>query len=207
MKILSIQAVEKLRIIDKQENISYGAQQDFYSSKWKQAAGCGPTAASNLILYEYRKDLCEENPIHEESIRQIMNVMWKHITPGIMGVHVYHKFTKGISRYIKDNNLAFNVRHILIDKNKNKRIKLDELIYFLENSLSENHLVAFLNRHNGEEKLLDRWHWVVLYQIEVDENSCTAIILDQGKKIEINLKLWLETTLDCGAFVSLESLQ
>ena len=203
MKCVSIASVEKLRIVDKQNNISYAAQQDFYSSKWKRTSGCGPTAASNLVLYEYRKDLCEENPIHEESIRQIMNGMWKHITPGMMGVHVYHKFTKGLSRYLKEHDLAFDVRHILVDKNKNKRIKIDELKTFLEESLSQNHLVAFLNRHNGDEKLLDRWHWVVLTQIEFDENTCKAIILDQGKKIEIDLKLWLETTQDCGAFVSL----
>lgn len=207
MKCVSIQAIEKLKIIDKQNQVSYAAQQTFYSSKWKQTSGCGPTAASNLILYEYRKDLCDDNPIHEESIRQIMNGMWKHITPGIMGVHVYHKFTKGLSRYLKEHQLNFDVRHILVDKHKNKRIKIEELIVFLETSLSENHLVAFLNRHNGEEKLLDRWHWVVLCQIDYDEKNCRAIILDQGKKIEIDLKLWLETTTDCGAFVSLQSLQ
>ncbi len=203
MKRLSITSVEKLRIIDKENQISYAAQQDFYSSKWKRTSGCGPTAASNLILYEYRKDICEDNPIHEESIRQIMNGMWKHITPGIMGVHVYHKFTKGLSRYLKEHDLNYQVEHILVDKNKNKRIKIAELIPFLEKSLCSNHLVAFLNRHNGEEKLLDRWHWVVLTQIEYDEKSCKALILDQGKKIEIDLKLWLESTQDCGAFVAL----
>ncbi len=207
MKTVSIQAVEKLKILDKQGNVSYAAQQEFYSSKWKKMSGCGPTAASNLILYEYRKDLCEENPIHEESIRQIMNGMWKHITPGMMGVHVYHKFTKGLNRYLKKYKLNYDIRHILVDKHKNSRIKIDELITFLEESLSQNFLVAFLNRHNGDEHLLDRWHWVVLYQISYDGNTCKAMILDQGKKIEIDLKLWLESTQDCGAFVSLQSLQ
>lgn len=203
MKSTQIKSVEKLQILEKSQSISYGAQQRFYSSQWKQAAGCGPTAASNLVLYEFRKDLCEETAIHEESIRQIMNVMWKHITPGIMGVHVYHKFVKGIQRYLKEQNLSFSVKHLYIDKNKGIRVSIEDTQKWLEEALSQNHLVAFLNRHNGLENALDRWHWVVLYKVDYDENDCKVMILDQGKKIEIDLKLWLNSTKDCGAFVVL----
>lgn len=205
MKSVQISSIEKLQIIEKNQSISYGAQQSFYSSQWKQAAGCGPTAASNCVLYEYRKDLCDDTAIHEESIRQIMNTMWKHITPGIMGVHVYHKFVKGLERYLKEQHQNFTVKHLYVDKNKGSRVSLVDVQMWIDEALSQNHLVAFLNRHNGLEHALDRWHWVVLYKVDYDENECKVMILDQGKKIEIDLKLWLSTTKDCGAFVSIAS--
>lgn len=205
MNEFNISSVEKLQVLDQSGNLSYGAQQAFFSSFWKRQSGCGPTAGANLVLYEKRKDLRDENSVDIKKVRQLMNRMWKYITPRMMGVHVASIFTQGIEDYLKDHHLKFKVKELIIAKAIEKRVSLEEVQTFITQALQKNHLVAFLNRHNGLELNLDRWHWVVITAIQFDENQCRVEILDQGKKIMIDLKVWLASTPDCGAFICLDA--
>ena len=58
--------------------------------------------------------------------------------------------------------------------------------------------VAFLNLHNGRVKELDYWHWVTITALE----DTTAVILDSGSALRIDLRLWYETTKRRGGFVA-----
>ena len=58
--------------------------------------------------------------------------------------------------------------------------------------------MAFLNLHTGRVKELDYWHWVTITALE----DATAVILDSGSALRIDLRLWYETTKRRGGFVA-----
>ena len=206
MNTISIQSLQLLLIKEGQDNhTSYGAQQRMFPSKWKQASGCGPTAASNLIIYEQVKDLCEL-PMRIETVRHMMLELWKYVTPGIMGVNSMTKFEKGLKRYCMDKELPYVPFGLEIHRDKSLRISERELKDFLSRVLSENKLVAFLNLDAAKTAFLDEWHWVVLHAIHFDEDHLEADILDGGKSLRIDLKHWLENTKNHGAFVVLNKV-
>jgi hypothetical protein len=64
--------------------------------------------------------------------------------------------------------------------------------------------VAFLNLCNGEEKNLDKWHWVTIISIEFDDDKCSSAveILDEGMVKKIDIPLWYRTTTLGGGLVS-----
>ena len=68
----------------------------------------------------------------------------------------------------------------------------------MADSLERDCPVAFLNLHNGLEKRLDWWHWVTIVALDGDNVS----ILDSGEELEINLRLWYETSKKRGGLVA-----
>ena len=58
--------------------------------------------------------------------------------------------------------------------------------------------MAFLNLHNGKVRELDWWHWVTITALE----DGRADLLDSGKALTIDFRLWYETTKRRGGFVS-----
>ena len=78
----------------------------------------------------------------------------------------------------------------------------DEIVDFITQGLQKDAPVAFLNLCNGEEKNLDRWHWVTI--IASDVKSPDEIIIsisDEGRIKYINLSLWVKTTTLGGGLV------
>ena len=72
---------------------------------------------------------------------------------------------------------------------------------FLLTALAADCPVAFLNLNNGKVTNLDRWHWVTL--VAADPERLMVTMLDQGRRVDIDLALWLETTTLGGGFVAL----
>ncbi len=201
--------LEHFRVVDVQaETLSYGCSQSFYKTRWKRVSGCGPTAASNLVLYNMMASV-EMDPLRVESCRHIMNVMFNYVTPGLAGVNTTQRFLKGIQRYLKDHHLPYITRHLDIPKHKEKRPSLEEVIDFISHAIDENMPVAFLNLHNGETKQLDEWHWVTIVHITHTEDHTQASIqiMDDGKFFNIDLGLWLTTTQNKGGFICLPILK
>ncbi len=90
-----------------------------------------------------------------------------------------------------------------IPKNRFQRPELSAVSEFLENSLSKDLPVAFLNLDNGDEKRLDSWHWVTVIALDYERDGAAAVkILDEGRIKQIDLALWLQTTSLGGGFVS-----
>ncbi|HAF85922.1 MAG TPA: hypothetical protein DCG32_06070, partial [Sphaerochaeta sp.] len=77
---------ENLYIHDKGGGFVYGSDQEWYPTLWQRRAGCGPTTASNLMLYFQQK----QNPrlLEKEEALLMMQELWRLVTPGIMGVHL-----------------------------------------------------------------------------------------------------------------------
>lgn len=204
MKRYGIKHPELFQIEEVDHSISYGCQQRFFGTKWKQMSGCGPTAASNLVLYAQTKDVCVQ-ALRIESIKHLMNGMWKFVTPGVMGVNTVAKFEKGLERYLKVHELPYDIHTLDIPKLKHHRPSISIVEDFLSQAFEKDAVVAFLNLHKGETQNLDEWHWVVVIEVRTDDESTEITILDDGKKLNVDLGVWLETTQNKGGFVYLDT--
>lgn len=197
---ITIKNPEYLEIIDEVTNeIYYGCNQEWYKKKWQRMAGCGPTAASNIILYKRKNAGIKRN-----DGLAVMEEMWKHITPKLNGVNNTNIFYRGLSSYANSVGARLSYDAVDVPKKKEIRPSLENIVSFIKKSLEDDVPVAFLNLCNGDEKLLDKWHWVTLVSVEYEEDySCVNIeILDESIKKTIDLRLWYHTTTLGGGFVS-----
>ncbi len=177
----------------------YGCNQEWYKKTWQRMAGCGPTVASNIILFS-RKNTGTSKV---DSIK-LMDEMWEHVTPTMKGINSTNIFYDGLVSYAESSGKHLLYDAVDVPKKKEMRPPLNKVISFIKDSLDKDIPIAFLNLCNGEEKFLDKWHWVTLVSMEYkgDLSTVTAEILDEGMKKSIDLLLWYNTTTLGGGFVS-----
>ncbi len=204
--VISIRSPEFLHI-QKEEAISYGAHQEWYM-KWKmRKAGCGPTAASNLLWYlaatrpEKAAALCNGDGCQYAGMLALMEDVCKYIAPGLLGVNTAAMLTNGAVRFGEARGVPLSPRVLEVPVEVHRRPNSDEVLKFLISALADDLPVAFLNLSNGGVKNLEAWHWVTL--VSVDRNL-RAEIYDQERSQSIDIGLWLKTTKRGGAFVVLE---
>ena len=82
--------VEHLHLTDGEGRLYYGADQEWFPLSWQRRAGCGPTTASQLLLYLGRSDPGSgvTAVTDKDGMVALMEEVWEYITPGIMGVHL-----------------------------------------------------------------------------------------------------------------------
>ncbi|NTV90218.1 MAG: hypothetical protein HGA22_07630 [Clostridiales bacterium] len=188
----------------------YGSDQEWFSKWWKRLSGCGPSVATNLLLYSIRLDALKNSSGHpgelsRSEVSEFMEEVWNYVTPGVKGLNTTYKFHTGLSAYSRDKNL--NICHKVLDVPKSRKVRpaLPEVTDFLAEALNQDCPVAFLNLDNGEEKKLDAWHWVTVTGMEKDINdhshSVLLHIIDNGVELTLNLAKWLHTTKLGGGFV------
>ena len=178
------------------ENIYYGFSQEWYKDVWQQKAGCGATVASSIINYYNQIDNFKEVEIADAV--KIMEELWYYLLPTYYGLNSVKLFYDGIKNYY--NNKEVIIDYINVDiKNKPS---LDEIINFIGKELSEDRPIAFLNLCNGEEKNLDKWHWVVVVEIFKENGEYFLNIIDDKKIKKINLSLWYGTMTNDGGFIT-----
>lgn len=192
---------EYLHIHDK-EGFAYGSDQEWYPMLWQRRAGCGPTTASNLMLYFQQKQTPKE--LQKEEALLMMQEMWNLVTPGIMGVHLISQFTKGVDVFLPKLPYELKEKTLKIAKAKEKRPSLSRVVEFLVTSFEADSPVAFLNLSKGALTNLDEWHWVTLIAVEQEEadKPVFATVYDASLTWKIDLGLWLETTTRGGGLVS-----
>ena len=166
------------------DNYYYGGNQDWYNSYIKRLAGCGPTTASTITMYELNKNYSKKEFI------KLMNDLWNYITPGMMGVDSVEKYQKGYDKYLKDNKLDISKSKVLYLDNST----IIDIENYLTEALNSNHPVAFLNLNNGSEKEIDSWHWTTIVSLEKISNNLFVEVCDEGYLKRINLSSWLETS-------------
>jgi len=196
---------EYLHIHDKGGAFAYGSDQEWYPMLWQRRAGCGPTTASNLMLYFQQK----HNPrlLDKDEALHMMQELWKLVTPGIMGVHLLSQFTKGVEVFLPKLPSALTERTLKIPKAREKRPSLSQVVAFLIAAFASDSPVAFLNLSKGSVPNLDEWHWVTLVAIEQEgeDRPVYATLYDASRRWKIDLGLWLETTTRGGGFVWYQS--
>lgn len=191
--------------IRKENTVYYGANQIWYPKRFQKMAGCGPTSCSNIIWYlsqtreKYNK-LCSHDGRNYHGFLKLMEDIWEYVTPGLMGVKNLKMFTDGVLRYGKDKEcvLTSEAFEVLENKIRNK-IEIEAAFDFIEQALKDDFPVAFLNLSNGQLTNLESWHWVTIWRLDRAKGNIS--ILDQNRIEEINLRLWLLTSLKGGGFV------
>jgi hypothetical protein len=188
------------------EHTFYGANQEWYPRKWQRLAGCGPTVASHLYFYlshtQANVDFGDQQ-MSKENWVQLMEEIWRFVTPSVRGVNKTEKFYIPMFSFMKGRGLNTEYHVYEVPRDKGKRQDLSQLRSFLVEALSLDTPVAFLNLCNGEEKNLDRWHWVTILSLEYleEENITKVKIIDAGKIVTLNLTLWYNTTTRGGGFL------
>ncbi|MFV0350703.1 MAG: hypothetical protein ACK5JF_00100 [Oscillospiraceae bacterium] len=183
----------------------YGADQDWYTQKWQQQAGCGPTVCSQLFWYLSQTkpgydNLCKYDAQQKEGIALLMHDVWDFVTPGKYGTNSTKLFISGAMKYANEKQVALSSS--FLDMRKSKRDEdVQKMAEFVQNSLAQNLPVAFINLSNGKEDILESWHWVVIVGFSPD--TMVAECYDNGNRLNVNLKNWLATTLMGGICIAI----
>lgn len=187
--------------------VYYGGSQSWYENFWWRRAGCGPVNASNLMWYLARSRpelaaLWNTGDGSRESFFALMNRMFQYVTPGRRGVNTTDMLINGVMRFARSRGAELRSRSLVIPKERQIRPTEAVTSAFLLNALADDLPIAFLNLSNGKVGNLDNWHWVTL--IAFDPETMKATMVDQGKRVDIDLGLWLKTTTNGGGFVAFE---
>jgi hypothetical protein len=204
---VSVKNIKLFEILDEEAaQTFYGGWQEWYSAWWKRAAGCGPTTVSNIMSYinrsRVRADI-ELAPLSKVDFQELMEDVWKYVTPGMQGIPSTAALNKGVLAYIASKNLNLVPEEMDITKKKKLRPAFSELLTFIGVSLSNDVPVAFLSLDKGDEALLDSWHWVTMLSLQYEEDGSAAFadVADEGKLLHVDLKKWFDTTGLGGGFV------
>jgi len=186
--------------------IVYGADQEWYGTRMKRMAGCGPTVGATQLRYLQEKGKVRL-PVavrDQESFVVLMDRVWCHVTPNFKGVSTLPHYCGGMHSFLKKEVGTDVPCHTIgIPRKKEKRPTLDELAAFLAEGLAKDCPVAFLILTSGTVEHLEAWHWVTIVSIDHDPDagSLTAEIYNARESHRIDLKQWLETPGHGGGFV------
>ena len=195
-----------LHIPNESGTASFGCDQDWFSTAWKRQAGCGPNAASNMLLY-----LQAGGRIHlnfgisgKTEIKALMEAVWRHVTPGLLGVHTIRRFAKGLHAFSVQHGVDLSCELLEVPRKRKNRPSVEEAARFIAEGLDRDCPVAFLNLHNGSVAPLDAWHWVTVISLSHDESGNPVLgIYDGDKAFDANLSDWLASSAAGGGFVRL----
>ncbi len=202
-KIITIKNINYFKIKeDNEERYFYGSDQEWYPAKWQRMAGCGPSAVTNILYYlSFHGHENSQEFVLRSAYLQFMEQVWEYVRPTIQGIPKTSILKKGIMAYGRAKHLPLDV--YTLDVPKEKRPDFLTVLKFIESGLAGDVPVAFLNLHNGEEKMLDSWHWVTIISLEYEEDGRKAgiTILDAGSIKKVDFKKWFKTTRAGGGFV------
>lgn len=193
-----LQHPEIFEILDSKTNkIFYGCDQDWYTTKWQRVSGCGPTVATNMVLYIFQKKFSTRAEYVE-----MMRDVRKYVTPTIGGVNRTSMFYRGLARCFSNNKYNMSYRYLNVPR-KAHRPTFEQITEFINFALKNDRPIAFLNLHNGKVVNLESWHWTLIVESHLDhQNDHTMVtILDNGEKKTIDLKQWYDNTANDGGFV------
>ena len=192
-----------LTVWDDSTSCNYcGCNQEWFAEPWQRKAGCGPSAATNILFYQQQKSQTVPCRYLKKDLLHYMEEVWKYITPEQNGIASTEVFLRKVRGYASAHGLKFHYEALDVPAEKAQRPSFDEVIDFVASGLNKETPVAFLNLCNGAELNLDRWHWVTIVglQYDLEKAAVKAIICDEGIAKEIDIALWLSTTTLGGGF-------
>lgn len=203
----SISNPKLFKVLDEDSNeIYFGGSQEWYHTEWQRLSGCGPTTASNIIFYLnciYHHFQLKKSFNSKKNWLAFMEEIWNYVTPTERGIPSTKMFYEKVLGYAKAKEANLKVYFCDLPEDKSQCPELSEVLSFLKSALLNDVPVAFLNLCNGDEKNLDKWHWVTIISLEYTENENNIFIniLDGGIIKKIDLVLWYKTTTQGGGFV------
>ena len=209
MLVRTIKNVNLYKIWDQEiGSIFYGCQQAWYHTLWQRRAGCGPTVASNVIYYldRTRRNFYGSDDVFltKREAQLIMEKVYKYVTPTMRGIPSTELFYDDVLNYSNAMGMGLELGVFNVPSDRVSCPPFKYLLEFLDQALTNDTPVAFLNLDHGEEKRLDSWHWVTIISLEyeLEERMAVIKILDEGTIKEIDLYKWFRTTTLGGGFVS-----
>ena len=124
--------------------------------------------------------------------------VWEFVTPRSHGLNRPEYMVEDMAAYGEACGAPLSPTLFAFPSARTKRPPWEQLRSFVEESLSADCPVAFLNLDNGKIKDLDRWHWVTIVGLEGD----MVTVVDNGRIFTMDLKLWYSTTKTRGGFVA-----
>ena len=201
MIVKSIGNPSLIKILDEgAQTTYYGCNQEWYTTDWQRRAGCGPSAACNIVCYLTR---IGKRFNSKKKWIAMMEESWKYVTPTRRGIPTTKLFCDSMLSYTEAKGLNVEYGCLDLPEDKFHRPPLEETVGFITRALGKDAPVAFLNLCNGAEKNLDAWHWVTIISLFYDEDNGQAFInvLDEGLIKKVDLTLWYKTTTLGGGFV------
>lgn len=202
---VAIEKPDRIHLLDKANEAFYGCNQEWYKTPWQRMAGCGPSVASNILLYHYRAGRIDL-PIDVSDVDGYINLMetvWQYVTPTSHGLYLLSQFCDGVNCILDKIGSTLQCDALNIPENVADRPDISMVLRFIEKGLKQDAPIAFLNLCNGTVKNLDEWHWVTVIALIIDENTNTAFfeVYDNSQSISINFTEWYQTTTRGGGFV------
>lgn len=206
--IVSISHSELLTITDEKENQSFfGGIQDWYSTRFRRKAGCGPTCAANLLAY-LAFSCSELQPLYGYSamdlscFAQHMEDVYPFVTPGIMGLNRVEMFSDGVVEFAKSRGILLTPHVFRVSGNMTKdRPNVSAFMEFVSAGLACDCPIGFLNLTRGKVKNLQGWHWITVTTADITADRMTADASDEGQHRNFDLRLWYLTTRMSGGLV------
>lgn len=210
MIVKSIRHLDALKIHDDVTGtVYYGCDQEWYQTVWQRRSGCGPTTSTTILQYLHATRMDDAPALLTKSCcLKYMEDVWKYVTPGPQGISSTQKLCQGLKSYAQAKSIHFQINVLDIPRDRNRRPAFAETLAFLDAALEKDLPIAFLNLHNGNERILDAWHWVTIVSIQHEPDSSVAFagILDEGMRKTIDFTVWFHTTLLGGGLVSFDFL-
>lgn len=204
-RVFSIRNPEALHIMDETGTLFLGCEQEWYGSLWQRRSGCGPTVASNMMLYLHRTGVLRlpYDVSGKPGCLALMNAMWNHVTPSPRGVNTVQRFADGLHAFSVMYGFRLECSCFLYPQGIDHRPAFSALVDFLSDGLEMDCPIGFLNLSNGDVLDLDAWHWVTLVRMEVSEDKDRARVeyYDGNRSAMIDLRTWCDTTQEIGGFV------
>ena len=173
------------------ETAYFGADQEWFASKWHRMSGCGPQTAAQIALYMAAAfpDSCASlyrfgYPADKKDFAQHMAGVRKFVKPGPMGLTDPIEFANGL--------LAYAARYgaDIIAQQISPKLSAGVAFGFFKQALLHGYLPALLLLRNPSPELDDfTWHWMTV--TGCDEEKRTLTIATYGKRYEIPFdKAW-----------------
>lgn len=159
-------------IYQDEECIGYGGNQEWFQDDWAQKAGCASVLGSHLYAYyhhKYQYDL--------SSYLEVMNFMFKYMTPGYMGYPYLKKFARTFVKVMKLENIY--LKPVYQKKSKNYK---HALTFVLESIDALDPIGLLILHHRAKELEDDNWHWVCITGYIKKENGYDIIFSDCGQR-------------------------
>ena len=201
MKI-SLSDIEAFKIVDRATGeVFYGCSQDWFGTHWQKLSGCGPAAVTNILMY--RNSVKDGSVRDKGTAESLMEEVWKFITPTTKGIPTVEMLLERVTSYGEARGKITLYRDCVVPREKSMRPSIETVASFIDDALGRDAPVAFLNLCNGDENTLEDWHWVTVVEMErrASDGRVIVNILDRGRKMPIDLSLWLETTTSDGGFL------
>ena len=194
--------------IHEDQTVHHGGSQDWYADWWWRRAGCGPTAAANLIWYRAHAHPHLYTPkmmiAGDRDIWNYINLqdeMFTYVTPARGGVNTSVHFRTGMMNFASNHGVVTEFAVLEVPEAVAYRPSDEMTLEFIAGGLKVDAPIAFLNLHNGNQSKLERWHWVTI--VSLDPDSRQVVFSDHGHLLEMDIVQWLQTTERGGAFLYL----